>query len=284
VSSPARPGQPSGRSCRWLIVVVASLAPVAGGCSAAGSAVLAHSPRHPAAGAGTPAAASHSRRVADSADFTVSGAIPVPPGPSQNTHAQDPAAACQPAKLRNDQALGKAAAVGFVLAGAPVSATLLAHFLEGKGTAMHFRAGSRIAREARASSAFHSLNRRIQAAVLSQLRTGRSHVQLTEPALHTISFAAHASARDLYLGFRGTQGLDVRGTGTSTGHRYTGRLTYVIRDSYGFPSRDKLLGFGPAMRYLQVNCGNPPARGGAHWFPDSITITVPFRHLHEERL
>jgi hypothetical protein len=206
----------------------------------------------------------------------------VQPGPSQDTHAQDPAAACQPGKLRSDEALGKATAVGFALARAPVSATLLAHFLAGKGTVMHFGAGSHIAREARASSAFQRLNRHIQTAVLSQLRAGRSHVQLTEPALHTIRFALPASSQDLYLGFRGTQGLDVRGTGTITGHRYTGRLTYVIHDSYGFPPRDQLLGFGPVMRYLQVNCGNPPTPGGAHWFPDSITITVPFRHQRDK--
>jgi hypothetical protein len=206
----------------------------------------------------------------------------VPPGPSQDTHAQDPAAACQPGKLRRDDALGNATAAGFALARAPVSATLLAHFLAGTGTAMHFGAGSHIAREARASSAFQGLSRHIQAAVLSQLRAGRSHVQLTEPALRTIRFALPASSRDLYLGFRGTQGLDVRGTGTITGHMYTGRLTYVIHDSYGFPPRDQLLGFGPAMRYLQVNCGNPPTPGGAHWFPDSITITVPFRHQKDK--
>lgn len=200
------------------------------------------------------------------------------PGPSQDTHAQDPATACQPGEFRRDEALGKAAAAGFAFAGAPVSATLLAHFLAGTGTAMHFGAGSQISQEARASSAFRSLNRHIQAAVLSQLKAGRSHVRLTEPALRTIRFALPASSHDLYLGFRGTQGLDVRGTGTMTDRRYTGGLTYVIRDSYGFPPRDQLLGFGPAMRYLQVNCGNPPTPGGAHWFPDSIAVTVPFRN------
>ena len=278
MGSPARPGQPAGGSCRWRIIAVVSFALVAGGCSAAASAPAAPAPRDPAAGSGTPAAASHSRRVPGSADFTVSGAVPVQPGQSQDTHAQDHAAACQPAKLRRDQALGNAAAAGFALARAPVSATLLAHFLAGTGTAMHFGAGSHISREARASSAFQGLSRHVQAAVLSQLRAGRSHVQLTVPALRTIRFGLPASARDLYLGFRGTHGLDVRGTGTITGHMYTGRLTYVIHDSYGFPPRDQLLGFGPAMRYLQVNCGNPPTPGGAHWFPDSITITVPFRH------
>ena len=65
--------------------------------------------------------------------------------------------------------------------------------------------------------------------------------------------------------------------------RLQGRLTYVIRDVYGFPPSDQLLGTGPAMRYLQVNCGAPEHAGGAHWFPDSITVTVPFRHARRPR-
>lgn len=193
-------------------------------------------------------------------------------------HAEDPAAVCQPQKFRRDETLGQAAVAGFTASGAPVSAELLTHFLGGTGTAVRFGAGSRISREARASSAFRSLNRHVQAAVLSRLRAGTSRVRLSGSALRTIRFGAPASAPDLYFGFRGTQGLDVRGTGTMTGRRYTGVLTYVIRDSYGFPPRDQLAGVGTAMRYLQVDCGNPPVRGGARWFPDSVTVTVPFRH------
>ena len=200
------------------------------------------------------------------------------PGPSQDTHAQAPAAACQPQKFRRDEVLGQAASAGFTSAGAPVSAVLLTHFLAGTGTAMHFGAGSQISREARGSSAFQDLNRHVQAAALSQLRAGTSQVRLTGSALRTIRFGLLNSSQDLYLGFRSTQGLDIRGSGTITDRRYTGRLTYVIRDRYGFPPQDQLLGVGTAMRYLQVDCGNPPTRGGARWFPDSITVTVPFRH------
>jgi hypothetical protein len=58
--------------------------------------------------------------------------------------------------------------------------------------------------------------------------------------------------------------------------RYVGTLTYVIRDSYGFPAGETLGGFGPPMRYLQTVCGAPQHAGGAHWFPDTITVTVPF--------
>ena len=53
-------------------------------------------------------------------------------------------------------------------------------------------------------------------------------------------------------------------------------MTFVIRDSYGFSADDTLDGFGPPMRYLQTTCGAPQHAGGAHWFPDAITVTVPF--------
>src|SRR5690242_2864428 len=81
---------------------------------------------------------------------------------------------------------------------------------------------------------------------------------------------------DLYWGFRGTQGLTVTGRGARENGRYAGTLSYVIRDSYGFPVGDTLDGFGPPMRYLQTVCGAPRHAGGAHWFPDTITVTVPF--------
>jgi len=81
---------------------------------------------------------------------------------------------------------------------------------------------------------------------------------------------------DLYWGFRGTQGLTVTGSGSRKNGRYTGTLSYVIRDSYGFPASDTLGGFGAPMRYLQTVCGAPQHPGGAHWFPDTITVTVPF--------
>jgi hypothetical protein len=46
-------------------------------------------------------------------------------------------------------------------------------------------------------------------------------------------------------------------------------------NSYGFPPHDKLDDFGPEMRYLQTECGARQHSGGAHWFPDAITVTVP---------
>jgi hypothetical protein len=92
--------------------------------------------------------------------------------------------------------------------------------------------------------------------------------------LPTVAFESKVT--DLYWGFRGTQGLTVTGSGGRKNGRYSGSLTYVIRDSYGFPASDTLNGFGPPMRYLQTVCGAPQHAGGARWFPDTITVTVPF--------
>ena len=58
---------------------------------------------------------------------------------------------------------------------------------------------------------------------------------------------------------------------------YVGELTYVIRDAYGFGVHDYLFGAGAEMRYLQTTCGAPFYPGGAHWFPDSIAVTVAWR-------
>jgi len=254
-----------------------AVAAAAGGCSGT-----------PAGGpgAGSRPAGAASPRARDSAarpDFTVAGRFPVFRAPGQDTHAQFPSSRCDPATFRRNRAVGRAAVAGFAFTGEDASARLLAHFLQGTGTPVDFGADSATARRARASSAFRAMNRSVQADVLRQLRAGRKRVHLDRPLLQPIRFGVPGSAHDLYLGFRGTQGLEVRGSGHVARHRFTGRLTYVIRDVYGFPPSDQLLGTGPAMRYLQVNCGAPEHAGGAHWFPDSITVTVPFRHPRHPR-
>jgi hypothetical protein len=75
---------------------------------------------------------------------------------------------------------------------------------------------------------------------------------------------------------RGAAGLFRGGAGGRVTPAHAGTLSYVIRDSYGFPASDTIHGFGPPMRYLQTICGAPQHAGGAHWFPDTITVTVPF--------
>jgi hypothetical protein len=148
------------------------------------------------------------------------------------------------------------------------------HFLNGTGTEVYYRAGSPISKQARAGAAFRAVDNEIQEAMLSQLKTGRTHVRLSAAQLPTVAFESRTS--DLYWGFRGTQGLTVTGGGRRQNGRYVGTLSYVIKDSYGFPASDTLDGFGPPMRYLQTACGAPQHAGGAHWFPDTITLTVPF--------
>ena len=216
----------------------------------------------------------HSPARAVAFSFTVTGDRPVPPNGSQDTYT--PGASCASATLASDHALGVRVARGFGLAGFPAAAALLTHFLQGKGTEVDYRAGSAISKKARASSAFLTVDGEVQAATLSQLKAGRTHVRLSAAQLPEVAFESRTS--DLYWGFRGTQGLTVTGSGHRAHGRYTGTLTYVIRDSYGFPVGDTLSGFGAPMRYLQTVCGAPQHPGGARWFPDTITVTVPFSH------
>jgi hypothetical protein len=242
--------------CAAFLCMVAALP----GCSAASPA------------AGPPAAAVPAAGAA--LVFTVAGARPVPPNGSQDTHAQTSEAACDSVRFAADEVLGIKVAGGFALAGFPASADLLTHFLHGKGTEVDYPEGSLISDEARSSSAFRAVNNEVQRAILSQLKTGKARVQLSGAQLPTVVFGSKNS--DLYWGFRGTQGLTVTGSGSRKNGRYAGTLSYVIRDSYGFPARDTLRGFGAPMRYLQTACGAPQHPGGAHWFPDTITVTVPF--------
>ncbi len=235
-------------------------------------------------GAGSPAAGSPAARTSGAAPshparagvvgFTVAGSRPVLPSGSQDTHAQASGAGCDSATFGADEATGVKVAGGFALAGFSASAALLEHFLAGKGTEVDYRAGSVISKQALASDAFRAVDSEVQELIASQLKAGRTRVRLTAAQLPTVAFESMSS--DLYWGFRGTQGLTVTGSGSRENGRFTGTLSYVIRDSYGFPAGDTLAGFGPPMRYLQTVCGAPQHAGGAHWFPDTITVTVPF--------
>jgi hypothetical protein len=205
--------------------------------------------------------------------FTVAGDHPVQPNGSQDTNAATPDAQCNTGTLAADKTLGSRIVTGFTFAGFSASAQLLRHFLGGTGTEVSYQTGSPISEMAQASSAFKTVNSEVQRAVVAQLKTGRMHVRLSAGQLPPIAFESKTS--DLYWGFRGTQGLSVTGAGSRSDGRFAGSLTYTIRDSYGFPSGDTLAGFGAPMRYLQTVCGAPQHRGGARWFPDTITVTVP---------
>jgi hypothetical protein len=206
--------------------------------------------------------------------FTVAGDNPVTPNGSQDTDTATPDATCDGAQLRSNQLLGASIASGFSLEGFPAASDLLRHFLSGTGTEIDYRLGSTISNEARASAGFAAVNELVQGEIAVQLKGGDTRVRLSAGQLPTVLFASTTS--DLYWGFRGTQGLTVSGGGRDQNGRYVGTLTYVIRDSYGFPVDDTLDGFGPPMRYLQTACGAPRHPGGARWFPDTITVRVPF--------
>lgn len=208
------------------------------------------------------------------AGFAVSGVRPVQPNGSQDTRAQAAGAACDSGQLASDKRLGNSIAVGFDAANFPAAADLLRHFLAGRGSPVNYPAGSPISRLAGASSAFLTMNRAVQAVIAARLKAGDTQVRLAGSQLPTVTFADSTS--DLYWSFRGTQGLTVTGSGRKDHDRYVGTLTYVIADSYGFPVDDTLGGFGPPMRYLQTVCGAPQNTDGAHWFPDTVTVTVRF--------
>ena len=229
-------------------------------------------PAGPASASAPPAP--QAPRTTAAGGFTVSGNRPVPANGSQDTAAQAAGATCDDAQLTADTNLGSEIASGFAAANFPAAASLLRHFLAGEGTAVNYLAGSRISRLAGASSAFRVMNEQVQAAVARQLKAGDVQVELSSGQLTTVTFSDTTS--DLYWSFRGTQGLTVSGSGSRKSGRYVGTLTYAIRDSYGFPADDTLDGFGPPMRYLQTVCGAPQHAGGAHWVPDTVTVTVPF--------
>jgi hypothetical protein len=245
-----------------------------GGSHTAGPAPTATVSTVPASSA--PASSDPASSAAAAPSFTVTGVNPVLPNGSQDTSDQAAGKVCDTATLSADKALGADIAAGFALNGFPVASGLLTHFLAGTGTKVAYPAASAISGQARASGVFKTLNDEVQQAILSQLKDGpgRTRITLQAAQLPTVAFESESS--DLYWGFRGTQGLTVTGHGSLEDGRWTGTLTYVIRDSYGFPVDDTLAGFGPPMRYLQTVCGAPQHSGGARWFPDSITVTVPF--------
>ena len=254
----------SSVACLWVITALSV------SCSATSSATGA-SPASPATGSSSATAPPPANAAGV---FTVGGANPVPPNGSQDTYATTPNVECDSAKFAADEAIGHEVAAGFSVSSFPAAAALLTHFLKGEGTEMDYASGSSISREALASSAFLTVNEKVQGEIALQLKAGDTRVRLSAAQLPTVAFESTAS--DLYWGFRGTQGLTVTGKGSRKNGRYVGTLTYVIRDSYGFPADDPLAGFGPPMRYLQTVCGAPRHAGGAHWFPDTITVTVPF--------
>lgn len=189
-------------------------------------------------------------------------------------------------------------AEGAAVLGAPDGAELMRHFLSGQGTPLTFGPTSRIAGLIARNASFQRLNRAVTAELKKQLapiaadhrRGSPVHLRLSGDFLLAVrpSFDNLTRDPDLYLSFRGTQGLSVYGGGMAylprnsdrTG-RTGGSLTYTISDTYGFSSEPqfRLLGHpvGPDLHYLQTTCGAPAHKDGAHWFRDAVTVTTRFR-------
>lgn len=261
----------TGGTCLAVLALLSATA-CSGGPSSANGPASATRPAVTPTSATPSAPAGSSPRPSSAWHWTVTGETPVPPNGSQDTRAEAESA-CDAAQFARDKKVGAQVMTGFALSGFPASAALLRHFLAGRGTPVGFGPDSQVARLTKESAPFTSLNQQVTAAVAEQLRAGAAQVRLSSAELRPITFTGSG---DLYWGFRNTQGLSVSGSGTRQNGRYTGTLTYVIRDSYGFPAADTLGGFGTPMRYLQTSCGAPGTPGGAHWFPDTITLTVPF--------
>lgn len=163
----------------------------------------------------------------------------------------------------------------FKAVGAPHAQELFSHFLAGSGTPFDYpndTSPGSVSGKLRASPEFKALNDKVQNEAVAKARAGSTSFTLGS----SLSRIRLTSNNDLEWSFRGTQGLDVNGNIYLDGSRYRGTVTYVIRDSYGFGDNDKFFIVGQEMHYLQTVCGAPDYPGGAHWFPDSVTISLPF--------
>ncbi len=167
-------------------------------------------------------------------------------------------------------------AKGFGAVGASVAAGWLRHFLDGTGTPMDLSDDSKLAKAVKADSIFMGLDNTIQARAKTLLDSGQQVANVTS-VMQNPDFSNSPSTSEPRLAFGGTQGLDISGSGKQKNGYYVGTITYVIRDIYGFYAKMKFLWYGPMMHYLQGTCGAPSYPDGAHWFADSVTVTVPFK-------
>jgi hypothetical protein len=169
------------------------------------------------------------------------------------------------------------------------AASLFQHWLDGTGSAVSLGQTTALARELLTYSGFVDMNRKVQVYAAQGFNQGQVTVTLPTPVsplsqstnsspLTLLNFSNEGRYPDLYWAFRGTQGLRVSGSVTKDSSRYTGKLTYTIYDTYGFPasSTGSITGRVTAsMNYLQTHCGWPKY-ASPRWFSDSLTVTVPF--------
>lgn len=228
-----------------------------------------------------------SARLTNAGSFTVTGNDPVPNQTADRSSDQGSGApageTCRRARHLAARAEGSFVAQAAATLGAVQAHDLMVHFLDGSGAPVNYGPASALARQAVHNTEFAELNREVRNEVTRQLEAGQRRVTLSSGFLSSKlpNFNDFRESPNLYLSFRGTQGVKVTGHGVITGGRYKGTISYKISDVYGFSDQAKfvILGrsVGQDMHYLQTVCGAPAHENGAHWFKDSVTVTVPYR-------
>jgi hypothetical protein len=218
---------------------------------------------------------------------SVTGSVPYAPDPS-DTAVTPGSASCSRLHKGLDLSLYASELAFFKADHAPDAANLLAHWWGGSGQPVNYGATSVLATKAAQFPAFQAMNSKVQQLIREELAGGTTSI--TVPAsqgysptnqrpLVLMNFDDVVNFPALYWAFRATQGIKVTGTIKDQGGKYTGQLTYVISDTYGFRNNDSSRLTGPftrAMNYLQTNCGHPKYAAGPLWFSDSVTVPVKF--------
>jgi hypothetical protein len=241
--------------------------------------------------AGQPAGAAASPRPAAAAAagpmVSVKGVIPYKPDPSETAETPG-SAACSRVLKGLYLGLYVSELAAFKADGAPDAANLLAHWWAGSGQAVNYNPQSDLSPKAAAFPAFQAMNSKVQAYVRQQLAKGITNISVpanpgysptSQRPLVLMNFNNVVDFPSLYWAFRATQGIRLTGTLRDQGGKYTGQLTYVITDTYGFRADDTSRLTGPftrAMNYLQTNCGRPRYGTGPLWFSDSLAVPVKF--------
>jgi hypothetical protein len=218
---------------------------------------------------------------------SVTGSVPYAPDPG-DTAVTPASASCSRLHKGLDLSLYASELAFFKADHAPDAANLLAHWWAGSGQPVNYGATSVLAAKAAQFPGFKAMNSKVQEYVRAELAGGVSNITVpsspsysptTQRPLVLMNFNNVVNFPALYWAFRATQGIKVTGTLTDQAGRYTGQLTYVISDTYGFRGNDTSRLTGPftrAMNYLQTNCGHPKFTAGPLWFSDTLTVPVKF--------
>ena len=169
------------------------------------------------------------------------------------------------------------------------AANLLQHWLDGTGTRVSLGPTTGVARELLTYPGFINMNNEVQVYAVDRFDQGQTNVTMPTPVspyltptasspLTLLNFSDRSHFPDLYWAFRGTQGLGVSGSVTEANGHYSGKLTYTIYDTYGFPANQTnsvMARVTGDMNYLQTHCGWPKY-SAPRWFTDTLSVTVPF--------